>query len=127
MSHVYQPVMLMTLLRGRGRSSTGEIARSILLHDESQIEYYERVTKNMVGRDLRNHSIVEKKGGGYSLVDFEALEAAQIERLIGLCGAKLDEYKVRWGRRIWQRRFIGGAEVVTFNIGIKDLGHAGRA
>ena len=25
------------------------------------------------------------------------------------------------------RRFIGGAEVVTFNIGINDLGHAGRA
>jgi ATP adenylyltransferase len=35
MSHVYQPVMLMTLLRGGGRSSTGEIARSIFAHDES--------------------------------------------------------------------------------------------
>jgi len=32
MSHVYQPVMIMTLLLGRGRSSTGEIARAILAH-----------------------------------------------------------------------------------------------
>ena len=33
MSHGYQPVMLLALLRGGGRSSTGEIARSILLYD----------------------------------------------------------------------------------------------
>ena len=62
MSHVYQPIMLMTLLRGGGRSSTKEIARSILAHDESQVEYYEGVTKNMVGRVFRNHGIVEKGG-----------------------------------------------------------------
>ena len=32
MSHVYQPVMLMTLLQQGGRCSTTEIARSILAH-----------------------------------------------------------------------------------------------
>jgi ATP adenylyltransferase len=67
MSHVYQPVMLVALLRGGGRSSTKEIARSILAHDESQVEYYQDVTKNMVGRVLMSHGIVEKKDGGYSL------------------------------------------------------------
>ncbi len=41
MPHVYQPVMLMALLRGGSWSSTREIARSILLHDESQVEYYQ--------------------------------------------------------------------------------------
>jgi len=47
MSHVYQPVMLLTLLRAAGgKSSTTQIARSILAHDESQVEYYEDVTKN---------------------------------------------------------------------------------
>ena len=64
MSHVYQPVMLMTLLQDGGRSSTKEIARPILAHDESQVEYYEGVTKNMVGPALRGHEIVEKGGGG---------------------------------------------------------------
>ncbi len=104
MSHVYQPVMLMTLLRGGGRSSTGEIARSILAHDESQVEYYEGVTKNMVGRVLRNHGIVDKEDGGYSLVDFENLDAEQTEHLAELCESKLDEYKTKRGRRIWQHR-----------------------
>ena len=37
-SRVYQPVMHLALLRGGGRCSIEEIARSILLHDESQIE-----------------------------------------------------------------------------------------
>ena len=99
MSHVYQPVMLLALLRGGGRSSTTEIARSILAHDESQVEYYEDVTKNMVGRVLKSHGIVEKGDGDYSLVGYEDLDEAQIQALIELCEAKLDEYKARRGRR----------------------------
>jgi ATP adenylyltransferase len=39
MSHIYQPVMLMTLLEGGGKASTTAIARAILQQDESQIEY----------------------------------------------------------------------------------------
>ena len=68
MSHVYQPVMLATLLTRGGKCSTTEIARAILAHDESQVEYYENVTKNMVGRVLRRHGIVEQEGEAYSLV-----------------------------------------------------------
>jgi hypothetical protein len=41
MSHVYQPVMLTCLLTNRGHASVTDIARSILQHDESQVEYYE--------------------------------------------------------------------------------------
>ncbi len=80
MSHVYQLVMLVALLRGGGRSSTKEIARSILAHDESQVGYYQDVTKNVVGRVLMSHGIVEKKDGGYSLVDFEDLDDEQSKR-----------------------------------------------
>lgn len=90
MSHVYQPVMLTTLLRGGGRASTWDIARAILAHDESQVEYYEDVTKNMVGRVLRKHDIVEKEGDGYSLVGYEDLGEEEIEYLIELCEAKLE-------------------------------------
>jgi ATP adenylyltransferase len=38
MSHVCQPAMLLALLRDGGRCSIEEIARSIFLHDESQVE-----------------------------------------------------------------------------------------
>ena len=111
MSHVYQPVMLMALLQNRGRCSTTQIARSILAHDESQVEYYEDVTKNMVGRVLKRHGIVEKEGGGYSLIGYESLDERQVENLIELCESKLDEYKARRGKRIWQHRRVSAGYI----------------
>ena len=55
MSHIYQPVMMMTLLQHNGQASTRDIAKAILHDDQSQIEYYENITRNMEGRVLRNH------------------------------------------------------------------------
>ena len=106
MSHVYQPVMLAALLAHGGKCSTEEIARAILAHDESQVEYYENVTKNMVGRVLKGHGIVEREDDGYSLVGYEDLGDEEIEYLIERCEAKLDEYKAKRGKRIWQHRRV---------------------
>ena len=61
MSHIYQPVMLITLLEHGGKASVRDIASSICSHDESQLEYYELITKNMVGKVLRNRNIVVKE------------------------------------------------------------------
>jgi ATP adenylyltransferase len=96
--------MLMALLRADGKSTTTEIARSILGHDESQVEYYEDVTKNMVGRVLRSQGIIEKENDGYRLIGYEKLDDEQVEYLIELCKAKLDEYKAKRDKRIWQHR-----------------------
>ncbi len=109
MSHVYQPVMLMTLLQQGGRCSITEIARSILAHDQSQVEYYEDVTKNMVGRVLRRHGIVSTEGSSYSLVGYEkwgtrTSTSKKVEHLIELCQLKLSEHKAKRGKRIWQHR-----------------------
>jgi ATP adenylyltransferase len=104
MSHVYQPVILMTLLREGGKRSTEELDKAILAHDESQVEYYENVTKNMVGRVLRKHGIVEKEDDDYYLIGYDDLDDEQVERLIELFEAKLDEYKTKRGKRIWQHR-----------------------
>ena len=95
MSHVYQPVIMLTLLRGGGRASTTEIARSILEHEESQVEYYEKITKNMVGRVLRTHQVAERDGAGYALVGHDDLDTEPVQDLIGLCESKLEEYKAR--------------------------------
>jgi len=46
MSHIYQPVMLMELLRSQGSASVNQIAKVLLAHDTSQVEYYEQITKN---------------------------------------------------------------------------------
>jgi ATP adenylyltransferase len=45
MSHIYQPVMIQELLKGGGKASIRKIARAFLARDESQLEYYEQITK----------------------------------------------------------------------------------
>ncbi len=100
MSHIYQPVMLIELLRSGGRCSTRQIAKAILARDESQLEYYDSITNNMVGRILRKHGIVEKQGNSYSLTDYDSLSSSQRTELADLCGEKLEGY-VRRRRVGW--------------------------
>ena len=101
MSHIYQPVMLMALLRNYGKCHEVEIAKAILEHDQSQVEYYQNVTRKMVGRVLRNHKIVEKSGKDYRLVDYDSLTPSQIDKLILLCRQKLQKYLEKRGKEIW--------------------------
>lgn len=55
MSNVYQPVVVRVLLRSGGIPSSEQIARALLAEDHSQIEYYEAVTRDMVGRIFRKN------------------------------------------------------------------------
>jgi diadenosine tetraphosphate (Ap4A) HIT family hydrolase/5-methylcytosine-specific restriction endonuclease McrA len=106
MSHVYQPVMLIRLLTNRGRATDKDIARAILSHDESQIEYYQRVTNEMVGQVLRRHRIVTKDRQLYTLSGYDQLSDDQVQALIALCQQKLDEYIARRGDRMWRHRTL---------------------
>jgi ATP adenylyltransferase len=49
MSHIYQPVMIRELHINGGKASIRSIASAFLSRDESQLEYYEQITKNMPG------------------------------------------------------------------------------
>lgn len=98
--------MLMALLRSKGELSEREIAKSILAHDQSQIEYYERITRGMVGRVLRSHNIVDfdRVTKIYKLVGFENLSDEERGRLIHLCEAKLGAYLEKRGGSVFQHR-----------------------
>src|SRR6476659_746615 len=67
MSHIYQPVMIKELLQSGGKASIRNIADAFLSRDESQLEYYEQITKDMPGKVLVKHGIVERDGGTYQL------------------------------------------------------------
>jgi diadenosine tetraphosphate (Ap4A) HIT family hydrolase/5-methylcytosine-specific restriction endonuclease McrA len=111
MSHVYQPVMLMTLLKLGGKASTTAIAKAILDHDESQIEYYEKIVGNMVGRVLRNHGLVKKEGSNYLLCLDEGLDDTEIAHLVELCEKKLTEYEAKRGEQIWHHRKLSSGYI----------------
>jgi ATP adenylyltransferase len=110
MSHIYQPAMLIALLDFGGRASVAQIAKTILGYDQSQIEYYGQITRNMVGKVLSDkNQIAEKvKRGtrieGYALPRFDELRASEVEQLRALCVAKLDDYVARRGKQVWSHR-----------------------
>ena len=108
MSHVYQPVMLVEILKKGGYASTEQIAKSILNHDPTQVDYYKEVVKNMVGKVLTsNRGITSKTGDTYSLIDAEKLTKMQIKELITLCQDKIKEYDIKRDGSQWEHRKRG--------------------
>ena len=104
MSHVYQPVMIRTMLAHHGEANDETIAKNLLAHDRSQIEYYQQITRDMVGRVLRQRGVVEREGKNYRLIGFDKLTPEQIDVLRETCDRKLSEYISKRGNLIWGHR-----------------------
>lgn len=114
MSHIYQPVMILELLNRNGIANKREIAEAILSYDESQKEYYEKITTSMVGRVLtNNNNITTKTKNTYSLNGFENLNSSQVEQLKLICKDKilnyLDNRKNVWHHRKKSSGYISGS------------------
>ena len=108
MSHIYQPVMLKVLLENSGEASVAQIASALLTYDQSQVEYYGKRTKQMVGKVLTKNGVVEpirsgRATKGYRL-NSEALTEAQRASLIAKCDNSISDYLDKRGDRIWQHR-----------------------
>ncbi|WP_206675444.1 HIT domain-containing protein [Mariprofundus sp. KV] len=106
MSHIYQPVMLMEILKNRGKRHQLDIAKELLSHDQSQIEYYTKITNNMVGKVLRNNEVVtrDKDSKYYEIIGFEELSPEQVEALISLCQNRLGQFLESRGDSVYQHR-----------------------
>lgn len=108
MSHVYQPVMILSLLDGKGRASVEAIARALLNEDRSQLDYYVAITKNMVGRVLTKRGVARREGSYFDLVGYERLTKAEIGQLRDSCRRRLQAYLDARGDSPWAHRQHGG-------------------
>ena len=108
MAHLYQPVMLRRLLLNGGKASRREIAQDILNRDPTQLEYYERIVRDMVGRVLSaKRDLVLRSGDAYELLGAGDLTSAEVEKLIDLCQKQIDSYEARRGAAMWEHRRRG--------------------
>lgn len=109
MSQIYQPVMLIELLKSmEGRATVQDIAQAILNKDPTQVEYFSTVVKNMVGRVLtKNHEIAIKDKDVYSLIGSDELSSEEAEQLIELCEQKIMEFEAKRGDAVWSHRRRG--------------------
>jgi hypothetical protein len=107
MSHLYQPLMLRTLIERGGVASLRDIASAFLAHDESQIEYYTEIIKRMPGPVLTRHHLVRREGDAYRLIpDVQRLTHEQRKKLLRLCDDAVETYTGRRGRKLYDHRRI---------------------
>lgn len=107
MSHVYQPLMIRTLLEQDGHAGLREIAKAFLVEDESQLEYYENIVKRYPAQVLSKHGIIQKDGTGYQLTDaFSHLSPDERQTLIALCNDKLHTFIQKRKLAVWEHRFL---------------------
>ena len=104
MSHIYQPVMLRTILENGGEATTTQIAQALVSRDVSQIEYYEERVKQMVGRVLVKNGVVLKNKNTYSIPDLANLTRDEVRALIQDCDLKLEEFLAKRGDAAWSHR-----------------------
>jgi hypothetical protein len=108
MSQVYQPVMLIELLRSGGTASIKQIAEAILRKDPTQIEYFSEIVKNMVGKVLtKSRGITKRVGDEFQLIDSSELSKDDVLELIKLCETKIADFEEKRGSTVWSHRRRG--------------------
>jgi len=125
MQHIYQPVMLIELLKNQGVATEEDIAKVILNRDPTQLDYYINKVKNMVGKVLSNHQITTKEKSIHQLNGYSEFTPEQIDELINLCMDKLVEYEEKRGDKIWKHRATD-REAISGSVRYQVLLRAGR-
>ena len=104
MQHVYQPIMLIELLKYGGKATEHQIARVLLTLDPTQQKYYENKVRNMVGKVLKENGITTRDKAVHHLLGFAKLTTDQVEELIRLCESKLEAEAAKRGDSYWKHR-----------------------
>jgi diadenosine tetraphosphate (Ap4A) HIT family hydrolase len=115
MSHIYQPLMLIELIKGNGKASRENIAKSFLSYDKSQVDYYKKITQEMPFKYLSKHLNEIKKDKDNYIFDNFDLDENEKKELIQLCNKELSDYikkrgiKKIFGHRTLARGVISGS------------------
>jgi ATP adenylyltransferase len=101
MSHIYQPLLIKTLVDADGMATIRQIAYSFVTQDEGRLQYYEDRIKVMPVRVLKKHQVIENEGQLVKLncgkLSFK--EKAQIK---AACDQKIQEFLEKRGLSTWQ-------------------------
>ncbi len=120
MSHIYQPLLIKSLVEAGGSATLRQLAQAFLLQDESQLIYYENKIKQMPLRVLLKHNVIKRDGEFISL-NTKNLTYQQKAQIKMICGKRLQEYIQKKGLGIWDYRILdtepvsGSLRSIVFN------------
>lgn len=102
MSHVYQPLLIRSLLDAGGKASLRQVAATFVAEDEGQLRYYEDRIKVMPLKVLRKHGVCSYQNGVVSL-EVEALSFEQRATLRAACEQRIAAFLEQRGVDAWQQ------------------------
>ncbi len=105
LSHIYQPLLIKSLVEAGGTATIRQLATIFLSQDESQLLYYENRLKEMPIRVLSKHDVITKDGDLVKL-NVNKLTLQQKAELKKICEEKLQSYIAERGLAIWDYRML---------------------
>jgi len=123
MSHIYQPLLIRTLVETGGTATLRQVAMAFLDRDESQILYYEDRIKKMPLPVLKRHGIVDRQGDLISL-SVKSLTYQQRAEIMAICEQKLGGFLKQRGLGTWDYRLFE-TDPVPSDIRYRVLATAG--
>ena len=105
MSHVYQPLLIRSVLDAGGKATIRNIATDFAKEDEALIQDYELRIKRMPLKVLKKHGFVKYENGLVSL-SVENLTFDQRARLRALCEKRISQFLSKRGIATWSRGAI---------------------
>lgn len=105
MSHIYQPLLIRSLVESGGTATLRQLAHLFLAQDESQLKYYEGIIKGEPVKTLKKHGVISRDKNLLSL-QVTKLSFAQKAHLKMLCEQKLQEFIVKKGLGLWDYRML---------------------
>ncbi len=105
MSHIYQPLLIMTLLENDNAATLRQLAIEFVGRDEVQIDEYKRRIKNMPVKVLKKHEIIQQSGQLVEL-NINSLSLKERSELKLLCEQKIQEFIMKRNIGVWDYKLM---------------------
>ena len=111
MSHIYQPLLIQSLVESGGQATLRELAVKFLSEEEAEIQEMMKTIKKMPVHVLsaknksRKKPIVEEKDGVVRLLAKPA-DLKERAEILGACAQRLHDYVAKRGEGIWDHKWL---------------------
>ena len=105
MSHIYQPLLIRSLVDAGGSATVRQLAQAFCIQDESELMRYEQTIKKMPVPVLRKHGVIEQEGTLIRL-SIKRLSFQQKAEIRRLCEHRMQEFMQKRGLKIWDYRLM---------------------
>ena len=127
MSHIYQPLLIQSLVESGGQATLRELAVKFLSEEEAEIQEMMKTIKTMPVHVLsaknknRKKPIVEEKDGVVRLLAKPA-DLKERAEILGACARKLHEYVARRGEGIWNHKWLNSPAGGSMRLRVLEAG-----